>query len=104
LAASQIDRKQGEIEESARAHTALDGFYKALTTQVPRQLLSRVQLPVDNLEIKGDDVLVGGISIETLSNSEQIKFAINIARTLAVVLFTMWYTARRLRRNGEEEG
>lgn len=83
LKLEEIERKQGEIEESAKAHSTLDDFYKALTTQVPRQLLSKVQLPVDNLEIKGDDVLVGGISIETLSNSEQIKFAINIARTLA---------------------
>ena len=28
----------------------------------------------------------------------------DIARTLAVVLFTAWYTARKVRQNGEEKG
>lgn len=83
LKIEEVDRKQGEIEESAKVHGALDDFYKTLTTQVPRQLLSKVQLPVDNLEIKGDDILVDGKSLDNLSNSEQIKFAINIARSLA---------------------
>ena len=83
LKIEEIERKQGEIEESAKVHGALNDFYKTLTTQVPRQLLSKVQLPVDNLEIKGDDILVDGKSLDNLSNSEQIKFAINIARSLA---------------------
>lgn len=83
LKLEEIDRKQGEIEESAKAHGHLDDFYKALTTDVPRKLLSNVQLPVDNLEIRGDEILVDGKALDNLSNSEQMRFAINLARTLA---------------------
>lgn len=83
LKLEEIDRKQGEIEESAETHSALDEFYKALTTQVPRKLLSNVKLPVDNLEIKGDDILVNRVAIETLATSKQWDFCISVAESVA---------------------
>lgn len=83
LKLEEIDRKQGGIEKLETVHGALDDFYKALTTQVPRKLLSNVQLPVDNLEIKGDDILVNGVASDILATSEQWDFCISIAESVA---------------------
>lgn len=79
----EIERKKIEIVSSTLVHTALDEFYKTLVTHVPRQLLSKVQLPVDNLEIKGDEILIGGISIDTLATSKQWDFCVSVAESLA---------------------
>lgn len=83
LKLEEIDRKQGEVEKSVQVHSALDNFYKALTTRVPRKLFSSVKLPADNLEIKGDDILINGVASETLSTSEQWDFCVSIAESLA---------------------
>jgi len=78
-----IDKRNQEIEAVENTHEALDRLHKALMTDVPRKMLSQVKLPVENLEIKGDSIFVDGVSIDKLSTSEQIEFAITVAKSLA---------------------
>lgn len=78
-----IKGKEADIETATEQHHALDGLHKALTTTVPRMMLAQVDLPVDNLEIKGDQILVNGCGIDKLSTSEQIQFAVNVARSVS---------------------
>jgi hypothetical protein len=79
----EIGRKEEELKKSDTIHKELEKLYKALTTEIPRKLLAQVKLPIDGLEIKGDDIFINGVAIEKLSTSEQIKFAVQIARALA---------------------
>jgi len=78
-----IQEREAELEGAQNVHAALDTLHKALTTDIPRKLLAEVKLPVENLEIDGDNILIDGKSIDKLSDSEQIRFAIDIARSLA---------------------
>jgi len=44
-----------------------------------QELLLKSKLPIENLEITDDDILIAGIPFDDLSSSEQIKISINIA-------------------------
>jgi hypothetical protein len=78
-----IDRREGELESDVETHKALDAFHKVLVNEAPKQLLSRMELPIEDLEIKGDQIFIKGISADKLSTSEQMRLSIKIARCLA---------------------
>lgn len=80
---SEIERKETELESESAIHQDLDRLHKLLTNDVPRKALAAIKLPIKGLELKGDDILVDGHSIDTLSTSEQMKFAVAVARSLA---------------------
>jgi DNA repair ATPase RecN len=80
---AEIERKEAELESESAIHQDLDRLHKLLVNDVPRKALAEIKLPIKGLEIKGDDIVVDGHSIDTLSTSEQIRFAVNIARSLA---------------------
>ncbi len=48
----------------------------------PVELLSQAEAPIEGLEVTADDILVGGLPIRNLSSSEQLMFAIRVARML----------------------
>jgi len=78
-----IDRREQRLEETTDHHDELNTLYKALTTKIPRLMLAQLKLPVDNLEIKGDNIFVDGKAIDKLSTSEQMEFALSVAKALA---------------------
>lgn len=78
----EIAAKQIEIEELAEKHETLDRLYKKLAGDIPKQLLAEVELPIEGLDIAGDEILVNGVSIDKLSTGEQITLAVKIAKSL----------------------
>lgn len=78
-----IERREGEVEKEGEKHALLDKLYKVLTTSIQRKMLSQVQLPVDDLQITGDKIKIGGVAIDKLSMKEQMAFGVKLARSLA---------------------
>lgn len=78
-----IKKREAESEGLKNRHGDLDRLYQQLVTDVPRAVLATAELPADELEIRGDDIFVKGVSIDTLSTSEKIRFAVNMARFLS---------------------
>ena len=83
LKLQEIERKESEVEETAEKHKALDALYKTLTNEVPIKLLSDIKLPIKGLELVEDNIQINGVDIDKLATSEQTKFSVNIARSLA---------------------
>lgn len=78
-----IGKREAEYEQFKARHEQLDLLHRKLTTDVPRAVLAKAQLPAEGLEIRGDDIYLNGVSIDTLSSSEKIRFAVSIARFLS---------------------
>lgn len=81
-----IARKQKQLELASDEHRQLDAIHKALDGDIPRKLLAQVKLPVKGVEIRGDDIYVNKVSLETMSTSEQMRFAISVAKSLTGTL------------------
>ena len=79
----EIERREDEAEKAAEVHVTLDAFYKKLSNEIPKLVLQKVKLPIKGLVIKDDDILINKVAIDKLATSEQIKFAVEIARALA---------------------
>lgn len=78
-----IEKRKKDIEREEAVHELLDIIVKRLSTDVPRQVLAQINLPIDGLEVKGDALFVNGVSVDTLSTSEQVKLAVGIGRALS---------------------
>lgn len=78
-----IKEKETSVISVQDDHKSLDTLHQALSNDIPRRMLAQVDLPVKGLEIRGDDIFIDGVSIDTLSTSEQIKFSVAIAKSLA---------------------
>lgn len=79
----QIEQRKTELVDEEQVHKDLDELHKMLVNDVPKKALAELKLPIKGLEIKGDEIMVQGHSIDTLSTSEQMKFAVSVARSLA---------------------
>lgn len=78
-----IKRREEEIVSVELDHKALDDLHKALSNEVPKKMLAEVELPIEGLEIEGDKITVEGVAMDKLSTSEQMRFAVKLARKLA---------------------
>jgi len=83
LRLEDIGRREDDLDQIAHKHQMLDSFYKKLTTEIPRKLLSQIDLPIDNLRIDDDTIFVNDVDIDKLSDSEKLRFAIKFARQIA---------------------
>lgn len=80
----QIKSREDDLVDSDRVHAVLDSLYGTLTTEVPQKLLKKASLPVKDLSIDGDQIMINGVSIDKLSTSEQMRFAVSgIAKPLS---------------------
>ena len=70
--AAQVKAAQAEADE-------LDKLVE-LARQKPKELLKQVEFPVDGLEFTDDDILVNGLSIDSLSDGEKLKLGVAIAK------------------------
>lgn len=80
--AKRADEVRDELTTAMHDAEKLDGVVKALTKEVPQDLIAKAQLPVDGLTIEGDDIFVNGVNIDNLSSSEQLKFGLQVVRAL----------------------
>lgn len=75
------DRLTFEIEMAEAAAANLDKQVE-LARQKPKELQAQSQFPVDGLEITEDNILVNGLSIESLSSGEKLKLGVAIAKAM----------------------
>lgn len=87
-------RTDAEVKEkgAADAHDAastaqaeadrLDGIVRSLSTEAPAAILAETAGVADGLELDGDEIRIGGVSLDRLCGAEQMKFAAQIARAL----------------------
>lgn len=78
-----IERRQGELEATSAQHKALDTLHKVLMAEVPRRILADMKLPIEGLVFDGDEILINGVALDKLSDSEKIGLALQIARALS---------------------
>jgi hypothetical protein len=80
--AKRADEVRSELNDATMDASKLDVIVKKLTKEVPEDLISKAKLPVEGLSISGDDILINGVNIDNLSSSEQLKFGLQIVRSL----------------------
>ena len=78
----RVQELRGELDTAIKDAENLDAVVVKLTKQVPEDLIKKAQLPVEGLTIIGNDIFIGGVNIDNLSSSEQLKFGLQIARAL----------------------
>jgi len=74
LAAAEVKAHLAEAE-AAR----LDAIVKALTNEAPAALLAQSE-GIPGLSLRDDDVLLDGISLDSLCGAEQVRFCVEVAR------------------------
>jgi len=65
-------------KESERLTAILDSLRKDL----PQKISKEANIPIENLRFEGDKIFVGDKSIDNMSTSEQVAFALKIVREL----------------------
>lgn len=78
----RVEEMRGEVAAVKEDAEKLDAVVKALTKQVPEDLIAKAKLPIEGLTILGDDIQIKGVSIDNLSSSEQLKFGLDVVRAL----------------------
>jgi len=78
----RVEEVRGELSVAVKEAGELDLVVKRLTKEVPQALVAKADLPIEGLTVTEDDLLVNGVSLDNLSSSEQLKFALNIVRKL----------------------
>lgn len=71
-----------ELSAAVGSAERLDTIVTKLTKEVPAALVSKAQLPVEGLAVTEDGITLGGVAIENLSASEQLRFALSVTRAL----------------------
>lgn len=79
----ELERRRKSLADEEEKHGHLDQLYKILKDDLPRRMFQSLDSPVDGLEIEGDEIRVDGKAIDHLSTSEQMRFAIQVAKALA---------------------
>lgn len=78
----RAEEVRGELTAAMSEAEKLDSIVKQLSTKVPEDLIKKAKLPVEGLTIEGNDIFIGGVNVDNLSASEQLKFGLQIARSL----------------------
>ena len=78
----RAEEVRGELGTAIEEAGKLDVIVKKLTKEVPEDLIKKAKLPVEGLTIDGDDIKINGVSLDNLSSSEQLKFGLQVVRTL----------------------
>lgn len=81
-ASRQIESVRQELSEAVEAAKKLDAVVANMTKEIPNKLMSEAELPVDGLTVADSDLLINGVSIDNLSSSEQLRFALNVVREI----------------------
>lgn len=82
FAVKRADEVRSELNTAMGEQTKLDDVVKKLTKEIPEDLIAKAKLPVEGLTISGDNILIGGVALDNLSSSEQLKLGLQIARFL----------------------
>ena len=78
-----VDVIEQEANDAAANASILDSTIKTINGDLRTQLLAKAQLPVEDLAIDGDRILVDGHPLQLIAESRQIRIALAIARFLS---------------------
>jgi hypothetical protein len=78
-----IKRKEQQAETLRDEYAELNETHDLLRNEIPQRLLATAELPVENLDLTSEDILIDGIPIDKRSTSEQIIFCVQVARLAA---------------------
>lgn len=78
----RADEVRGELDVAVQEATRLDSIVKRLAKEIPDDLIAKANLPIEGLVIEGDDIKIGGVSVDNMSTSEQLKFGLHVVRAL----------------------
>jgi len=73
----QLDSAQAEIGALSDESEALSAFLKGITL-LPTKILAGAKLPVIGLEIRANDIYLGGIPFDDLSTGQKVNLAVDI--------------------------
>ncbi len=76
-----LDETQEELDEAATAADFWDRVVE-IAREKPDELLEKADVPIEGLEIKSDSILLNGVEIENLSDSERLLFALDVVRSV----------------------
>lgn len=71
-----------ELDEATKSATSLDKIVKGLSKEIPDALIAKAELPIEGLKIDGNNIFVGDVNIDNMSGSEQLRFGLDIVRSL----------------------
>lgn len=78
-----IQHRSEELGAVKTRADQLDALHTNLAQDVPRRLLAEAPLPVENLQIEGENIFVNGTELSKLSGREQIDFSSELAMATA---------------------
>lgn len=81
--AEDISKREAKLEEYRKDIGKFNRLCKLFEKDIPKAVLSATKLPVDGLEIRDNDIFVNNVAIDKLSTSEQVRFALKVARLLS---------------------
>jgi len=79
------DRYEQAAESSAKARDYAERFSKLVELfrdSLPRELVSRMEMPVPGLSVDGEMIKIHGVPLHQLGTSEQIRIGVSIAAAL----------------------
>ncbi|MFP3904245.1 MAG: hypothetical protein ACLFWB_08410 [Armatimonadota bacterium] len=81
---ADIDALEETQEKLSEAETIAENWDRIVQTvrEKPDELLEEADIPIEGLEIRSDTILLNGIEIENLSDSEQLLFALDVVRAM----------------------
>lgn len=82
-ALDRVGDLEKKAEDAADEAKVLDRAYKRLVKDVPRMILNRANLPIGDVQVKPDGVYLGDRPLRKLSTSEQLRFALDLARAVS---------------------
>jgi len=80
--ATRAVETRAELDEAITKADKLDLVVTKLTKEVPEDLIKNANLPIAGLKIDGNEIFVGDINIENMSTSEQLRFGLEIVKSL----------------------
>lgn len=80
---ADIKRRRKELDEMKPDAARLDGLHKHLDIDLPKKLIDEADLIIPQLELDGDNIKFGGVELDNLATSEQMKLALEIAKVHA---------------------
>lgn len=78
----RIEELRTELNTAVAEATKLNSIVDALTKDVPQSLVAKANVPVEGLSFTDDNIMVNGVLLDNLSSSEQLRFAVQIAKKL----------------------
>lgn len=82
IAEDRAKEAKAAADKAQQEADRLDAVVKKLTAEAPAALLAETPGVAAGLELEGDEVRLGGVSLDRLCGAEQMRFAADIAKAL----------------------